>query len=57
MKKLILFIFILIISSVPVQAQNKEETYESFEEAITSEGISYEMDGSISLPWRAGEYR
>ncbi len=50
MKKLILLIFILIISSVPVQAQNTEEIYEPFEEAITSEGISYELDGSILLP-------
>ncbi len=50
MKKLILFIFILIISSVPVQAQNTEEIYEPFEEAITPEGISYEVEGSILLP-------
>ena len=33
MKKLILLILILIISSVPVKAQNTEEIYESFEEA------------------------
>ena len=50
MKKLILLIFILIISSVPVHAQNTEEIYEPFEETITSEGVSYELDGSILLP-------
>ncbi len=50
MKKLILLILILIISSVPAHAQNTEDVYEPFEEAITSEGVSYEMDGSILLP-------
>ena len=49
-KKLFLFMFMLAVFSIPVYAEMPDDTLEVLEEGLCSEGVPYEVDGSIALP-------
>ncbi len=48
-KMAFLFIFTLAVFSIPVYAEMPDDTLEVLEEGLCSEGVPYEVDGSISL--------
>lgn len=49
-KKLFLIMLILAVFSIPVYAEMPDDTLEVLEEGLCSEGVPYEVDGSIALP-------